>query len=214
MEMNIHQGLSELKLLRSRIEKATGCSFSSNPEFIGCSKMSSQNMVSPVGMTIKNYADLAQGNLDSALSLIKRYNAIKSAIVLSNATTKVVIGGNEMTVAEAIERKSTINFKKDLLKTLTQQRRTIHDKVMRHNDKVDADIDAEIDRMNQSQDKRDNIFLTDYRSSQERLRKLEVIDPIKIDAQIEALENEIDSFESEVDHILSTSNAMTKIYVD
>lgn len=214
MEMNIHQGLSELKLLRSRIEKATGCGFSSNPEFIGCSKMSSQNMVSPVGMTIKNYADLAQGNLDSALSLIKRYNAIKSAIVLSNATTKVVIGGNEMTVAEAIERKSTINFKKDLLKTLTQQRRTIHDKVMRHNDKVDADIDAEIDRMNQSQDKRDNIFLTDYRSSQERLRKLEVIDPIKIDAQIEALENEIDSFESEVDHVLSTSNAMTKIYVD
>lgn len=213
MEMNIHQALSELKLLNSRINKLTD-RYSNDYSYIGVAKMSSTNMQQPIGTSIENYKSLAQGNMDSALDLIHRYNAIKSAVVLSNATTKVVIGGIEMTVAEAIERKSTIKYKKSLLSTLMTQRNKAHNLVLDHNLRVDADIDAEIDRMNQSTDKRDNNFLKEYRESQEKLRKLQVIDPLGLDARIKTLEEEIGTFESEVDYVLSTSNAITKITID
>lgn len=213
MEMNIHQALSELKLLNSRINKLTD-RYSNDYSYIGVAKESSTNMQQPIGVSIENYKSLAQGNMDSAFGLINRYNAIKSAVVLSNAITKVTIGGVEMTVAEAIERKTTVKYEKALLSTLINQRNKVHTSVLDHNMRVDAEIDAEIDRMNQSTDKRDNVFLKEYRESQEKLRKLQVVDPLGLDVKIKALEERIGVFESEVDYVLSTSNAITKITID
>ncbi|MFB8733012.1 hypothetical protein ACEQPO_01165 [Bacillus sp. SL00103] len=52
----------------------------------------------------------AKADDQSIQALIKRRNAIKSAIVVSNATTTIDVAGVNMTVAEAIERKTSIEY--------------------------------------------------------------------------------------------------------
>ena len=49
------------------------------------------------------------------MDLISRRNKIKSAIIMSNAKTVVEVAGKQMTVAEAIDKKSSIEYEKELL---------------------------------------------------------------------------------------------------
>ena len=53
--------------------------------------------------------------------MIKRRNQIKSAIIASNAVTMVEVAGVRMTVAEAIDKKSSIGYEKELLARLSEQ---------------------------------------------------------------------------------------------
>ena len=62
----------------------------------------------------------AKADYQSIEALIKRRNAIKSAIVVSNATTKIEVAGVKMTVAEAIERKTSISYDIQLLDKLKE----------------------------------------------------------------------------------------------
>lgn len=73
-------------------------------------------------MPVKEYEGVMQGYYDKATDLIKRRNAIKRAVVLSNATTKVSINGIEYTVAEAIEMKNHgVEFDEKMLAALKKQ---------------------------------------------------------------------------------------------
>ena len=53
--------------------------------------------------------------------LIRQRNTIKSNIVKSNALTTVRVAGGDMTVAQAIERKSSIIFEKNLLNAMRHE---------------------------------------------------------------------------------------------
>ena len=92
--MSVHKALSELKIMESRITNAIGTG-------IYCieNKHSNEKIK---GVLIDDYKKVMHGNYDKATDLIKRYNAIKKAVVLSNAKTTVMIGEKEYTVAEAI----------------------------------------------------------------------------------------------------------------
>ena len=54
-----------------------------------------------------------KSSFDSVESLIARETLLKSAVLLSNAVTKVTIANKEMTVAEAIHMKTVAEHKKD-----------------------------------------------------------------------------------------------------
>lgn len=56
------------------------------------------------GIDIKEYEKQMQASYDKATSLIKYRNRIKVLVAESNATTEVIIDGDKMTIAEAIER--------------------------------------------------------------------------------------------------------------
>ncbi|MCP4369761.1 MAG: hypothetical protein GY797_16855, partial [Deltaproteobacteria bacterium] len=110
MEMTISRALAELKLLdkriRGTIEKGT---------FAGLA----QGKKSITGYeTNDEFIKTAKSSIQSAQDLIKRRQAIKSAIVNSNAKTEVTIADKKMSVAEAIERKSSIEYEKLLLQKL------------------------------------------------------------------------------------------------
>ena len=105
--MSIHQALSELKLLDSRIERAIN-----SGRFIGTKKLV-ESKVSQTRTTVKDFNVSAKADLESVRALIERRSEIKSKIVASNAKTKVTIGGTKYTVAEAIERKSSISYEED-----------------------------------------------------------------------------------------------------
>ena len=63
-----------------------------------------------------------KSSYDKATDLIKRREAIKRAVVLSNAVTKVTVADKEYTVAEAIEMKNHgMDFKKLLKQKIKKQ---------------------------------------------------------------------------------------------
>ena len=202
MQMSITRALAELKLLKSRIKKST------NQEFISYYiKMDGL----PTGQTEETYKTKLSANLQSARDLINRSKEIKDKIVLSNAVTKVKIGSKEYTVAEAIERKRSIQYDKELLKNIQSALQMHRYSRENQNDKIEAEVSK------QTLSKSDRTFSPEYVEKEvevikERLKFIE-LDPNDLEKFAKDLESEIEEFETEVDYVLSTSNTTTMIEV-
>lgn len=96
--MTVHKALCELKTLDARIKKAVESSV-----YVFANKHSNAKVS---GLSVSDYCAEIKSAYQSATDLIARRDAIKRAVVLSNATTKVTVGGKEYTIAEAIEMKN------------------------------------------------------------------------------------------------------------
>ena len=148
--------------------------------------------------------------------MIANRNTLKSAIVKSNAVTEVTINGKTMTVAEAIERKNSIDYDVTFLTEMKRQYASATDTVTKENKKVDNKVDELlITLIGKDSSKEVN------KDSQEAIEKpyrakneFEFIDPIGIWDKIEALEADIDGFKASVDTTLSVANATSFIEVD
>ena len=106
-KMTIHRALSELKIINSRIENQLN-------EFI---PVGIRQLNKPVDGKFQSneFESDAQSKYQSITDLIERKQKIKRAIVKANGETKVTVAGIEMTIADAITQKSTIDLKKSLL---------------------------------------------------------------------------------------------------
>ena len=150
------------------------------------------------------------------MDLIANRNTLKSAIVKSNAVTEVTINGKTMTVAEAIERKNSIDYDETFLAEMKRQYASATDTVTKENKKVDNKVDELLATLiGKDSSKEVN------KDSQEAIEKpyrdkneFEFIDPIGIWDKIEALETDIDGFKASVDTTLSVANATSFIEVD
>lgn len=201
--MNITRALAEIKLLDSRIN-------SSNGMYVNMKK---GQQVTVDGMTVSDYEKMLVANLQSVSDLIKRRHLIKRAVVLSNATTMVNVGGVEMTVAEAIDLKNTIKLDKQLLLNLKNQYITRTNEVNNQNQRVAISAEQEATANFGAKQKSDstefNKFVEDYKARNE----YSIIDPNNARLKIVEMEERISSFETEVDYILSESNALTQINI-
>lgn len=200
--MSVTQALPELKLLDKRIEKVT-------ETIEGWCKVSHNG--APVEK--EKHKKETEANLQSFMDLVKRRDAIKRAIILSNARTKVKIGSFEGTVAEAIEYKFSIRMKRTLLsnmKDCLQAKRLEYEQQK-------ANVDSRLERLLQSElgkDVKTNPeTITALTNSFRENNKVELVDPLDLAAKIQTLEEELDSFETNVDWVLSESNAVTQIEV-
>ena len=203
MEMTIHAALAELKKLDQRINRAIR-----NGRFVGTIKgQKSNEKVQNTVETREEFKVTAKAAFDSATDLIKRRNEIKKAITLSNATTKTKVGEKEMTVAEAIEMKTSIEYKKDLKRALDIQYSSAIATIERANEKVESNMDRILESMGKDANKE---FIDNYRATY----SYSVVDPISIKEKIEELSKEIEDFESNVDIALSVSNATTFITIE
>lgn len=207
-KMTIHRGLSELKVLDDRLCTAIGTGVYCLPN-----KHSNEKLK---GIPVADYKKVMQGSYDKAVDLIKRREAIKKAIVLSNASTKVNIAGDTYTVAEAIEMKNHgIDFKRDLLETMKRQYRDAQTKILAENGKS-LDDRAEkyvVGLFGSGEKKTATDEIERAKKAFITANEYELVDPIDVLDKIEKLEEEISSFKAEVDAVLSTSNAITEIEV-
>src|SRR5690606_36145264 len=131
---SIAKALVEIKLLDKRINRV-----------INDSVLAGYTVGKKIMTGFSNVEELevrAKADYQSIKDLIKRRNDIKSAIVVSNANTYVEIAGNKYTVAEAIERKTSIEYEKDLLNKL----KTTYANVVRHVDRVNEDVKNRLDK--------------------------------------------------------------------
>ena len=200
--MSVTQGLAELKLLDKRLTK----------------ELSYLNWVA-VSSKKKHVAVLAlkktaESEYQSYMDLVKRRDTIKRAIVISNATTPVVIGSIWTgTVAEAIEHKSSLLYKKRLVEKMKEHLL----KVTSEYEQLVDDMATRLDRLMTSElgkDVRTNPeTVAALTASFRETNKVELVDPLNLAETVKALEKEIDTFETNVDWVLSEANGKTLIEV-
>lgn len=205
--MTIHRALVDLKLIDSKIEKG----------ILEIEPTGMMQQDKPVNGFYKkeDFESAAKAKLQSVLDLIERKNKIKSAIVMSNGITMVEVAGKKMTVADAINYKNIIVFKKQLLASLSKKHNQVKSKVQTENEKVNnvALENAKIMIGRQGDDK---VKPTDddVKAIVEpfvKRNELHLVDPLKVEDFVDKNTSEIELFEAEVDAVLSESNSLTTI---
>lgn len=207
--MTIHKALCELKTIDARISKE----INSGP-FVVANKHSNTKIS---GVDVSEFCEQIKSRMQSVNDMIKRRNAIKCAVVQSNAVTTVSVAGKEYTVAVAIDMK---NNGMQYLKYWLQKMTTDYNKAQREANAANGDI------LEQRADDYIKTMYgnTDMKNASEEAKKsraefitaqtYELVDPIKIVASMEEIENHINQFMVEIDSALSVSNAVTTITIE
>ena len=208
--MTVHKALCELKMLDKRIESSIA-----GAEFCRTNKHSNTVIN---GVPLKEYGDEIVSQYQSIVDLITRRDAIKRAVVASNAVAEVLIDGQKYTVADAVEmRRHGLDYRKSLLRTMTFQLKRARMEIESKNG----------DALSQAADKMVEVYYgrqTDVKAISEEMKAtrekfiqdntLDLFDPLRLEEKIKEMDRSISAFETEVDSALSVSNAVTEITVE
>lgn len=210
--MTVHKALAELKIIDDRIRKAIDDCYYVRAVRSGTSKID--------GVPTSTYTDMIKSGYQKANDLINRRNAIKRAVVLSNASTKVNIGGKEYTVAEAIDMKNNgMDYVRYLLSRMTQMYMIAKSKFNDNSgEEIERKANEYVAHILSSQggnvDKTDAKQIQALHDSYIANNEFVMLDPLDVGKKIEELDDMIAKFETDVDAALSTSNAITTIEVE
>lgn len=216
MKLTITRALVELKHINDKISRAI-----SEGTFTGFSVGENEHQKyfkSTAKSTAISKAELEssiQGSFDAVNSLIARRQKLKAAIILSNAKTEVTLGGNLITVAEAIEQKAMIPVLSLYLARLRQDKASSTSQVEQSNMKLEdkiqeltlAAVGAE------KGTKLDQGMLDAIAQSQNSRQISALVGATKSQKEIDKLVETLVQLQSELDFVLSESNAQTSIEV-
>ena len=209
-KMTIHKALAELKTMDDRINKAIR-----ETTYVLAVKHSAEKIN---GMTVANFKDKMKSGYQKVMDLIARRDAMKRAVVLSNATTKVQVGDKEMTVAEAIEMKNHgMEFRSQMLYQMNSAYLAAQNDLARNGGealekKAEQYVLAVIAA--QPKDSKmsvDSDAMKALRQTYIENNTYDLVDPMDIAKVMETLDAEINEFNAEVDAALSVSNALNVI---
>lgn len=208
-KMSITRALAEIKRLDDRIEKAI------TSEFVNVAVGRNENKRSTNrSETLQDTQSKIQSNRDALTSMFDKRAKIKAAVVQSNAVTKITLGKEELSVAEAIEKKKSIDLKRRLSINLKQQLNRANELVKNLNEKLDQTIENNLATIyGNDKGKADASMYNAIAEPQKNQKEASLIDPIKIQKWIEELDEEISITDTELDFILSESNAKTEIEI-
>lgn len=205
-KMTIHRALSELKLIDAKIEKQIN-------EILP-SGINQKGKLINGHITEADFKKAAQSKFDSVNDLITRKNQIKSAIVKANGETKVKVAEKEMTIADAINFKAVVKFKKQLAETLKARHQQAIGGLNKNNEQVERNVQAILEAtFGKENVKAGKDDVEAVRKPYMDANEFHLFDPLKVAEKIEAIEKEIGEFEAEVDAVLSEINAVTFIEV-
>jgi hypothetical protein len=197
--MSVTQGLAELKLLEKRISKSL--------DRVKWTDVSFKNNV----IDTEKFKKIAESEYQSYIDLLNRREIIKRAIVLKNATSVIELNNWKGTVAEAIEKKAHIEYKKNLLTSMKTSLTTSQNSVLR----AEAELESRLDKLLQSE------LGKDIKTNPETIQAItksfketnKVIhhDPLGLTEKIRILEQEIEDFETNIDWKLSEANGRNMI---
>lgn len=201
--ISIARAMVELKTLDSRINKITDFT-----AWIVC-KTKSKN----TNLVEEEFRKSTLSEYQSLNDLITRRDKLKNAIIKSNSLTMVNIGGKKLSVSEAIEFKKTIQYKKNILQKLKQQKQQATIEVELHKQRVQNKIDINIQQICSKESKSDENFIKSIIESSNKNDPIDLFDPLNLEKEIKDLETSIEDFEANIDYVLSESNALTCITV-
>ena len=207
-KMTVHKALAELKTLDDRINsEITGSVFV---------RANRHNNMKIFGKTIPDFMADTESSYQSVKALINRRNAMKRAVVLSNAITKVNIGGVEYTVAEAIEMNNHgMENLVELRNCLREQYSSVKRMVESENgDKLVKACENYIQATFGTKEKINNPDIEMAQKVYMTNNTYDIVTGFDIEKAIKELTDRIDAFKAEVDSALSVSNALTVIEFD
>jgi hypothetical protein len=210
MEISVTRALVELKRFQERIENAI-----LHGRFVDRTIGHDQYKKVSSNMSVGEAIAKIQASFDKIDSLISNREKIKAAIVLSNAATLVTVLGRTMTVAEAIELKSTVSFRQMYLNNIRNQFTLTTNAVDKANTELEASITASLNTIyGNEKGKVEPSMYSAISQPQKQQKESALLDPCNVASRIEKLTDEISQMNSEIDFVLSESNAKTVISVD
>lgn len=211
-KLTLHRILSELKTIDDRIKKAT------DELMHRAVKRGNQLIINgrKSNMSETEFTEEAKATYQSVTDLIKRKFVLKSALLKANATTKVTIAGVEYTIIEAIEMKSLMDKKANLLQRMKRVNNsvdlTFNDTVEQANTDFERLLSAQITGLTNKSDIAK--VREDYKVIFDKANTVTIVDPIESSEIIKSLEKEIEDFKVNVDSALSEINATTTIEIE
>ncbi len=211
--MTITRALAEVKHLKNRFDRSLADS-----RFVALAQGQddAKRLFGDLGLVpIAQFETSAKAAIQGCEDQLKRYRAIRRALIAANATTNVTIGKETMTIAEAIERKGSIALDIQLLNTLRHQ----YTQAQSANSQLEQRLQETIERSVLQLYGNDRTKITEEQTkvvSDAKRREFapSLVDPISIVKRIEALTASIEDFTNEVNYVLSEANASTKITVE
>lgn len=202
-KMTIHRALGEIKLYDKKIVDLL------DKDFV----LASKKRIGKIhGIDVEKYKEEMKANLQSLRALMRNRQILKSAIAKSNETTMVTIGGETMTVLDAIERKNFMNMRMSVVNTLKAQFNRADREVRAYEDNLQANLENYIKNTTKELNNKD--LIDSLTESYKNLNEVVMIDPNNLRVVIEEMTKENDQFNTEVDYVLSESNSNTFIEVD
>ena len=206
MNMTLARALAEIKLLNSKIEKNID-----NLRLVA-TKTGKKDIINGSNERIEDFNVKAQSDYQSITDLIARRNLIKSKLTQANAVTYVTIGDKTYTIAEAIDRKNSIQIEKDLLLKMKQLLNNNIKIMNTANDKMEDNINKMVEtKMGTDKSKSDDI--ADLKRIFRESDTTTLVDPLNIQNKIDELEKSIEEFELNIDFTLSEANAINTIEI-
>lgn len=204
--VTIHRALSELKIIDDRITRQL-------TELIPVGTKQKDKRVNGYYEEVE-FIESAKAGLQSVQDLIVRKNVLKNAIVNSNAVTQVKVGDVEMSVADAINFKSLIEYKKNLADTIDSGLRSARATLEKNNAKVEEVVQTLLEAaLGKDNVKTGTTDVDSIRDPFMEKNEWSIVDPLDAEKLVSKLRDEIDGFSSDVDAVLSESNAITLIEV-
>lgn len=204
--MKVLEAIGQLKIQEDRFFKAMR-----GMKLITANRQSAKKVD---GMKLEDFTNLAKSSYDSTTKLLDRYLAMKKAINEFNASTKITICGEEMSVAAALYIKEHgIHQKKQLLDLLSQQLYEAESRMRSENgDKLEDAAERNAKQRFEGDTKADGYldFLNQYKEDNQYI----LIDPLNIRDKIAKLEDWISKFESGVDTQIQIANATHDITIE
>lgn len=204
-KMTVHRALAELKTIDDRIAKAiTSTTFS---------RSNKHSNTKIDGKTIDEYKADVRSAFDSVNDLIRRRNAMKRAVVLSNATTMVTIGDETIPVAVAIEMKQNgiDNYKLLMGQIASNANKALLDCDNRNGEKLEYNANDYVTNLFGTKDKANVEAIEQAKKLYIEANTWDFIDPIDSKKVVADLNDYIEKFTADVDAALSVSNAITTI---
>lgn len=202
-QISITRALSELKTLDARIQRLTE------------SRWVAMAINKKVSHTVnqQDFSVTVKATKQQLTDLMERRNKIKCAIVQSNAVTKVTIGSTEYTVAEAIERKNTVQQEEALVHVLHNQLFKVNAEVEKHNMVANNQLNTLLGQMVSKEATVAQESIDALSTSFREQNFAVLVDPLGVETLVEELQESISEFKMNVDFSLSEINAVTKITV-
>jgi len=132
---------------------------------------------------------------------------------MKNATTPVRIGTWEGTVAEAIEQKSSMAYKRTLLYNMKKQVAEVTERLKTEqktvSDRLDRLLASEMGKDMKTNPETVSLLSASFEAN----NKITLLDPLESGKVINALDEEIETFTTNVDWVLSEANSKTLITI-
>ena len=204
--MSVHRAMREIKMLDKKISDS-----STEAVFV---THTTKGADSVGGVKKDKKMETMRSEYQQLCDWMKRLCVLKTAVQQSNAVTKVIINGVEYTVAEAIAKKNyDMEHKKTILRSMVHQFNTSQVRIENNNTMLEQRAN---DRLKAIYGNVTSTNAADAEATKKAFIENEtavLVDPMNIDKLIKELKDEIDAFESEVDAVLSESNAVTMLTI-